>query len=202
MTALIQEVRRVVPAAMIALGLALSMPTGAAPSDNPMGLGPGHNGDGNGNGNKGSNGNSYLQHNLISDQAGVADNRDANLVNPWGIALNPNAFVWVADNGTGVSTLYDGYADIDPLVVTIPTIDGPGTGVPTGITFNGTTDFAIAGTPSHFLFATEDGVIAAWSSSTAAVKMYPPGTTATAVYKGVAIAGNDTNQSALCRGFP
>ena len=33
--------------------------------------------------------NMYVQHNLISDQAGVADHTDASLVNPWGIAASP-----------------------------------------------------------------------------------------------------------------
>ena len=29
--------------------------------------------------------NQFVQHNLISDLAGLADHQDANLVNPWGI---------------------------------------------------------------------------------------------------------------------
>src|SRR6266566_7251780 len=63
--------------------------------------------------------------NLQGDIPGVADRTDPNLVNPWGLALNGarNVF-WVADNHTGVSTLYspDG-APVpnpnQPLVVTI-----------------------------------------------------------------------------------
>ena len=185
MTALTHVVRHALPVAMIALGMTLSPLAGA----DPHGKGKG-------------NANSYVQNNLVSDQAGVAVTQDTNLVNAWGIAFNPNAFVWVADNGTGLSTLYDGLGNIGPLVVTIPTIDGTGTGVPTGITFNSTTDFAVGpGAPSHFLFATEDGVIAAWSSGNAAVKMFPPGTTATAVYKGIAIAGNGTSHQLYAADF-
>jgi hypothetical protein len=45
--------------------------------------------------------------NLQSDIAGVADRTDQNLVNSWGLVINPAAKVfWVADNGSGVSTLY------------------------------------------------------------------------------------------------
>src|SRR5438105_1751103 len=55
-----------------------------------------------------ADGNLYQQHNLVSDVAGVADHTDPNLVNAWGIAFNPTGPVWIADNGTGLSTLYNG----------------------------------------------------------------------------------------------
>src|SRR5712691_4969572 len=56
-----------------------------------------------------SNGKSgYTVHNLVSDQPGVADHTDSNLVNAWGIAASSSSPWWVADNGTKVSTLYDG----------------------------------------------------------------------------------------------
>src|SRR3954469_18119569 len=45
-------------------------------------------------------GNSYQQHNLVSDGTIPADHTDRNLVNAWGIAFNPTAFVWVTDNKT------------------------------------------------------------------------------------------------------
>ena len=189
MTALTHVVRRALPAAIIALGLALSFSSAAQDSQ----------GNGNDNGN---NGNSYLQHNLVSDLAGVADHQDLNLKNAWGLFFNPNGPAWVADNATGVSTLYDGngngFPTGSPLVVTIPSVDGSGLGVPTGLTFNSSTDFAISAgpppVPAKFIFATEDGVIAAWASGTAAVKMYPPGNAnpTGAVYKGIALAGNGT----------
>src|SRR5262245_43464973 len=78
-----------------------------------------------------ANGRFYQQHNLVSDGSVVADHTDPALVNPWGIAFNPNGFVWVADNGTGLSTLYDGFGNPQSLVVTVPAApsDG-GTGSP------------------------------------------------------------------------
>src|SRR5579862_5714566 len=51
-------------------------------------------------------GNAYLQHNLIADQPGVADNVDPNLVNPWGIYTTSSSPFWVSDAGTGLSTVY------------------------------------------------------------------------------------------------
>ena len=47
-------------------------------------------------------------------------NVDPNLVNAWGIAFNPQGFVWVANNGTSTSTLYDGNGVPQSLVVAIP----------------------------------------------------------------------------------
>jgi uncharacterized protein (TIGR03118 family) len=132
--------------------------------------------------------NSYHVHNLVADTAGQADHTDANLVNAWGIAFGTGP-VWVANNHTGTSTLYNGLgvAISPPSPITIPAASGVGLGTPTGIAFNGSSDFVVNGSPARFLFATEDGAIAAWSGGSSAV--IKPGTP-TAVYKGIAIAGN------------
>src|SRR5262245_58738881 len=53
----------------------------------------------------------YRQINLVSDQRGKAQMRDADLVNAWGLAASPgtNASpgspLWVADNGSDKATL-------------------------------------------------------------------------------------------------
>ena len=52
----------------------------------------------------------YSWTNFQSDIAGVAQHVDPNLVNPWGMAASStssNGVIWVSDNGTGVSTLYN-----------------------------------------------------------------------------------------------
>jgi uncharacterized protein (TIGR03118 family) len=122
---------------------------------------------------------------LNSDIAGISPFTDANLVNPWGISATPSGPWWVSDNGTGLSTLYDGTGKTQALVVTIP---GPGgaTGTPTANVFNGTTDFKIGGNATHFLFASEDGTISGWSSGTSAV-IAVDNSGASAVYKGMAL---------------
>jgi len=59
----------------------------------------------------------YEQHNLVSDGAVSADLVDAALVNAWGLVASATSPWWVADNGTNVSTLYDGDGNPIPLVV-------------------------------------------------------------------------------------
>ncbi len=130
---------------------------------------------------------------LVSDvalSAYSATNRDTHLVNAWGIAFNPKGFVWVADNGTDSSTLYDGNGVPQSLVVSTPPS-------PTGIVFNGSsTDFTLTSGgksgASPFVFATESGMLAAWSpavDSTAALAVYD-GSGAGKVYKGLAIGSS------------
>jgi hypothetical protein len=69
----------------------------------------------------------YKRTDLVSNQGGTAV-RDPNLVNAWGITRFPFTPFWVSDNGTGVSTLYDGTGQPQPpptpLVVTIPSEAG------------------------------------------------------------------------------
>jgi uncharacterized protein (TIGR03118 family) len=142
----------------------------------------------------------YQQRNLVSDGAIAADNKDGNLINGWGIAFNPTAFVWVADNGTGVATLYDGAGKPQSLVVQIPApANMSGRGNPTGIVFNGSSEFVVSQGqqtgPSRFIFATEDGVIAGWApnvDATHAIRVVDNSKTSGAIYKGLALsaAGN------------
>lgn len=135
---------------------------------------------------------SYVQHNLVSDLSGMADRTDTNLVNPWGLVHSSTSPWWLNANGTGLSLVYDGtgaaFPVASPLVVTIPPPGATGTSAPTGIVFNGSTDFQLAtGLPARFLFATEDGTISGWNSTVdlanAVIKVNnSPG----AVYKGLA----------------
>jgi uncharacterized protein (TIGR03118 family) len=111
----------------------------------------------------------YQQKTLVSDtQAEGANPADPQLKNPWGIARFTGGPWWVSDNMSGVSTLYDGSGTKQGLVVTIPHTSGT-IGSPTGIVFNGSTDFTIppgdtgAGQPGVFIFAGFDGTISAWN---------------------------------------
>ena len=65
---------------------------------------------------------------LVSDGSTAAPHTDANLQNGWGIAFNPTGVVWVSDNTTSKSTLYDGNGVVQSLVVTIPPAAGGQTG--------------------------------------------------------------------------
>jgi len=112
-----------------------------------------------------TSGNAYALRNLVSDGTNTTYT-DPSLVNGWGIAFNPQGFVWVSDAGTSKSTLYDGNGVPQSLVVDIPA-GSAGPAVPTGIVFNGSTDFKVsqAGSTgaSPFIFVGVTGTIAGWS---------------------------------------
>lgn len=142
----------------------------------------------------------YHQTNLISDVAGQAPVTDANLINAWGLVAGPTTPWWVSDNHSGFSTVYTGAGQpapaTGPLVVAItpPSGSPAGTiGAPTGIVFNGTTDFKLDGTnPARFIFSSEDGTISGWNSTTdpthSVVKA--DNSANNAIYKGLAIGSN------------
>jgi uncharacterized protein (TIGR03118 family) len=136
--------------------------------------------------------NAFEQENLVSDVPGLAQNLDPNLVNPWGLTSSATSPFWVANNGTGTSTLYNGPGVPQGLVVTIPGILQGVDSVPTGAIFNSAGAFPIGpgGQNAAFLFSTEKGAIAAWHASlgTTAANMFVA--TDGAVYKGLALAGS------------
>jgi uncharacterized protein (TIGR03118 family) len=111
----------------------------------------------------------YSLTNLQSDIPGLAAHVDPNLVNPWGMAVpSPTGPIWVSDNGTGVSTLYNQDGTARPLIVTIPTsARNKGGGNPTGVVFNGTGVFKVTlngnSQPALFIFVSEDGSISGWN---------------------------------------
>jgi uncharacterized protein (TIGR03118 family) len=151
----------------------------------------------------------YKQRNLVSDGFIPADHNDHNLVNAWGMTFNPTGPVWVANNGTGTSTLYDGNGNPLSLVVQIPSPSDPnGGGNPTGIVFNGTTDFVVSKNSvsgaSRFIFATEDGVIAGWAPNvdpTHAVPVVNNSASIGAVYKGLAIIAGGSSSMLYAADF-
>jgi uncharacterized protein (TIGR03118 family) len=167
----------------------------------------------------------YHQTNLVSDLSSLgAVVTDQCLVNPRGITYTTTGSpFWISDNNAGVSTLYNVVGQtgvsLNSRVVTIPptpaTSDcrtgpiGTPTGAPTGAVFNASpnaSDFVLsAGGKSFkasFIFATEDGTIAGWSSSffppmanpTAALiavdNSKNPSAANGAVYKGLALASS------------
>ncbi len=136
----------------------------------------------------------YKNTNLDSDLAGKAKHQDKNLKNPWGIAYAPGEAFWVSDEYTGLSTLYDSKGNIQSLKVTIPPYSGSGLGTPTGMVYNGSSEFAIENWVSAFLFCTLDGTISGWSD-------FEPNNaligakTAGAVYTGLAITSKTSGNS-------
>src|SRR5581483_6354836 len=101
------------------------------------------------------------QTNLVSDGAVPSLNPDSNLKNPWGISFSPTSPFWISDNGTGVTTFYNGSGG-KVGQVTIP-VPGGGASAPTGQVFNPT---LANPTPAFngdiFIFDSEDGTITGW----------------------------------------
>jgi uncharacterized protein (TIGR03118 family) len=131
----------------------------------------------------------FLQTNLVSDIAGLAQLTDASLVNPWGVSFSNTSPFWISDQGTSVSTLYAATPSKItkvPLTVAIPkTAAGPQG--PTGQVHNGTSSFPVAGKPAAFIFDSLNGTISGWNGGASATI---EATTTGAVYTGLAIASN------------
>jgi uncharacterized protein (TIGR03118 family) len=159
----------------------------------------------------------YRQTNLVSDLTSVgAQFTDPNLVNAWGLVHGPTTPWWVADNGTGVSTLYNTMSATVvkvPLTVTIPAPAGSPAGTtsaPTGVIFNGNGGFNVSenGTSfsSLFIFDTEDGTISGWnlgfSDRTHAILAVDRSNVGKgAVYKGLAIGSNSSGTFIFATNF-
>lgn len=139
----------------------------------------------------------YKQTNLTSDIAGMAKFTDKNLVNPWGISFAPGSPFWISDEGTGLSTLYDGKGTPQSLVVTIPPAPGGTQGTPTGTVYNSTSGFVVTENgksgASLFLFDSLDGTISGWSPGVDMTRaIVAVNNMGKAVYTGLAIASNQS----------
>jgi uncharacterized protein (TIGR03118 family) len=114
--------------------------------------------------------------NLVTDDqtANSAQITDPFLKNAWGISHTTGSPFWVSDNGAGVATLYQVNPNTDATTKVIlgappdpsggVVIPPPGSGTPTGQTFN-----TAAGTGAFsgdlFLFVSEDGTISGWRNA-------------------------------------
>jgi uncharacterized protein (TIGR03118 family) len=161
----------------------------------------------------------FVQTNLVSDVAGMAATTDPNLINPWALTSSSTSLFWVANQGSGTSTLYNGQGQpqppgnnppFTPLIVTIPTNPAdnptPAHGSPTGDVFNtassaaGSTAFDLipgnTRTSAIFLFATTDGTISGWNPGVNRTNAVIGATHPGAEYTGLAIA-NDSKAGTL-----
>lgn len=141
----------------------------------------------------------FIQTNLVADSPTTATARfyDPDLVNPWGMSSSATSPIWVSDNGTGLSTLYNGAGVKQGLVVTIAPPLGGTSAAPDGQVFNaggaGSAFNVSSGGKtgsSRFIFATEDGTISGWSPSvdgTHSIIAVDNSAAGNTVYKGLAI---------------
>src|SRR6516164_750005 len=153
--------------------------------------------------------------NEITNQTTVnATTFDPALKNSWGLSEFPNGGpLWVADNNSGLATIYNfkTFAKIGGPPgsgIAIPGIQG-GAGTPTGNVFTTLSTDAFDLTPGNanthafFVFDTEDGLIAAWApkvslGSAITVVDQSNGDGSGAVFKGLAISHRgDTDDARL-----
>jgi uncharacterized protein (TIGR03118 family) len=139
---------------------------------------------------------SFKVDNLIGSKGSGGKKKDSQMINAWGATFIAAAHTpfWINDEGTGVSELIDGKGKIMKALpfVTIPGATAGSTGKPTGIVGNATGQFTIPGSTSAlFIFATEDGTIAAWNESLDATAKTIL-TNSGEVYTGLALANNGT----------
>jgi len=136
----------------------------------------------------------FLVTNLVSDGTVPAATIDPLLKNPWGVSFAPTGPFWISDNGTHVTTLYNGAGGkISALPqVAIPPADS----APTGQVLNsgGPSAFTIDGAKPLFLFDGEDGHITGWAPAFGPTAHTGYTSPDGAIYKGLALAqsGGDT----------
>ncbi len=111
----------------------------------------------------------FNQVNLVANTAEYnAAHVDPDLINAWGIAFAPAGIPWVNSQGGHLSRVYDreGVLNAGLNPVNIPNPVAPTGGNPTGIVFNGTTEFLLpTGGPARFIFVGVDGVVSGWNGA-------------------------------------
>jgi uncharacterized protein (TIGR03118 family) len=114
---------------------------------------------------------------------------DPTLQNGWGLAWSTTGIAWVNSNATGVSELYTGEGAIVRPPVLIPSPTDTMGGTPSGIVFNSTKGFVLPNkSNAAFIFVGEDGVVSAWNGAAGNKAFRVADNSASAVYKGLALA--------------
>jgi uncharacterized protein (TIGR03118 family) len=139
---------------------------------------------------------------LDTNLNGKGKQTDPLLVNAWGLAYAPGGPFWISDEGTGWSTLYDASGNKQSLEVIVPKANGTGFGTPTGMVYQGSSEFQIDTWPSEFIFATLDGSIQGWSHfdpSTTLVAVDNSGSNAS--YTGLAVTSKSSGNNLYAANF-
>jgi uncharacterized protein (TIGR03118 family) len=138
----------------------------------------------------------FAQVNLVDNnhQYG-APNTDAAQINSWGIAFSPNGIAWVNSQGGHVSALYDREGATVRPAVNIPSPGGPTGGNPTGIVFNGSSDFVLSnGAAARFIFVGVDGVLSGWNQQSGDNAELIKDNSETSAYTGLTLDSVDGNK--------
>lgn len=148
---------------------------------------------------------SFREVKLVADTPGHARTTDRRLVNAWGLAESPTSPVWVANNGTSTSTLYEGATSRKRFAKVPLNVRIPGGGAPTGVVFNPTDKFRLSSGGKSgaalFVFAGENGDISAWNKSGDPTKAVLMAHTNHAVYKGLTMVTTGGKHFLLATNF-
>ncbi len=141
----------------------------------------------------------YERNDLVSDVPGRAAHTDPNLINPWGIALGPDTTFWVANEGTGTLSLYNGNGEQESRVLHVA--NGGQAAHPIGLVYNDTDAFVVNRpvpgfpllnfhAPAKFLVATSDGKISGWNEKVSPAETNPAVSADQSEFTGLAIASD------------
>jgi uncharacterized protein (TIGR03118 family) len=136
---------------------------------------------------------------LISDQAGLAPNHDAALVNAWGLAMDTRSF-WIANNGSGQVLVVAADGSMSRFSPPLAALD-LGKGI-TGIVPNTANAFKIGPSsnraPAQMLVASEDGRIFGLNPTVARTpQVVVDRSVVNASYKGLAVFATSTGAMRL-----
>ena len=132
----------------------------------------------------------FEQIDMVANKAGYgAALIDPTLQNAWGLAWSPTGIAWVNANADGLSELYNNVPAIVRPPVLIPSPTDTMGGAPSGIVFNSTKGFILPNkSTAAFIFVGEDGIVSAWNGGAGNKAFRVADNSATAVYKGLALA--------------
>jgi uncharacterized protein (TIGR03118 family) len=142
---------------------------------------------------------------LVSDQQGIAQ-FDADLSNPWDLAVGGGSALWLANNGSARSALFN-TGDLSLPALTIGVPQSAASARPTGVAFNAANGFEVTAEGrtgvARFIVASEGGTLSGWAPSLGldrAVVAFD-GTSAGAVYTGLAMTPQGVESVLLAADF-
>jgi uncharacterized protein (TIGR03118 family) len=143
--------------------------------------------------------------NQVANTSGTGAITDADLKNPWGLAIGPSGgALWVANNNSNNTTLYNGGVNGAAVTKNALTVSIPG-GKPTGQAFSGGTDFVVTGPngsgPARFLFSSDQGDITGWNPTADRTHTISVAHVNGAVYRGLTLLADPSGDFLLANDF-
>lgn len=138
----------------------------------------------------------FTETDLVSDVPHAAQITDANVKNPWGIAIGPDTPLWVANNHTAKATIYtgaNGHQQVTKSSLTVTLPDSASAQVFNPNASTNPNEFLVkAGHQKRaatFIFSTNSGSIAGWPATDPPITSISPAVTVPgAKYSGLALA--------------